>query len=231
MLLDRKKLVETSYFFIADIVEGLDTSLAYARGGFIPNLKNLEDLEGKHSQEQTQLGGYGTSDIWEEEWTKFWESNPFKILGGRDTMRNEPFEERLQTALEENKKLDAFKSKVRRKENEESFLRPEEAFRGYKPIHFYRFKIPEIDLENTAPFERDEDNFPFSQQIFDSEATLEYEIIAEEDLGFELYQWLYEMELNQLVSFTFSIHGFYTNLKNYYEQNKGLSFPNTYRKS
>lgn len=76
MLLDRKKLVETSYFFIADIVEGLDTSLAYARSGFIPNFKNLDDLEGKHSEQQTRLAGDGASDIWTEEWSKFWEGKP-----------------------------------------------------------------------------------------------------------------------------------------------------------
>ena len=208
MLLDRKKLVETSYFFIADIVEGLDTSLAYARSGFIPNLKNLDDLEGKHSQEQTRLAGEGTSDIWTEEWSKFWEDNPIHKF--EDAVK-ESEAETNRRYLEEDKNLQKMISKIIRKENNVSFLRPEEAFRGYKPIIFYRFKIPEIDIMEEGLF---------SMQYYDPEEALEYEIITEEDLGFSIYQWLYEMELNQLVSFTFSIHGFHKNIKNHYDQNK-----------
>lgn len=208
MLLDRKKLVETSYFFIADIVEGLDTSLAYSRGGFIPNFKNLDDLEGKHSEQQTRLGGEGTSDIWAEEWSKFWVGNP--ILKFEDAVK-ESEAERNRRCLEEYRDMKKILAKIIRKENNVSFLRPEEAFRGYKPIIFYRFKIPEIDIMEEGLF---------SMQYYDPEEALEYEIITEEDLGFSTYQWLYEMELNRLVSFTFSIHGYWKNLCAYLDSQK-----------
>lgn len=214
MLLDRKKLVETSYFFIADIVEGLDTSLAYARGGFIPNIKNLEDLEGKHSQEQTQLGGYGTSDIWEEEWMKFWETKPIDLKEMewyREASLEDAIERNYKEMIEEQRNNKKIIAKIIRKENNVSFLRPEEAFRGYKPIIFYRFKIPEIHITEEGLF---------GLQYYDPEDSLEYEIITEEDLGFSTYQWLYEMELNQLVSFTFSINGYWKNLCAYLDSQK-----------
>lgn len=67
MELDREKLVKTSYFYIADIVEGLDTSLAYARGGFIPNYKTFDELRGEHSQQQGRLFN---SDIWAEQYVE-----------------------------------------------------------------------------------------------------------------------------------------------------------------
>ena len=70
MELDREKLVKTSYFYIADIVEGLDTSLAYARGGFIPNYKTFDELNGKHSEQQGRINPSGTSDIWAEQYVE-----------------------------------------------------------------------------------------------------------------------------------------------------------------
>ena len=192
MELNREKLVKTSYFYIADIVEGLDTSLAYARGGFIPNYKTFDELNGKHSQQQGRLFKDGTSDIWTEQWSKFWEQQD------KEYGRLAPIDEKRE------KDITRMLSKVFRKENNVSLLRPEELFRGYKPIIFYRFKIPEMDIMEEELF---------SMQYYDPESSLEYEIISQEDLGFQTFNWLWEMPLDRLVSFTFSLNGFYENIK------------------
>ena len=192
MELDREKLVKTSYFYIADIVEGLDTSLAYARGGFIPNYKTFEELRGEHGQQQGRINPNETSDIWAEQWSKFWEQHDKEH--GRFTPIDEKREKDIKRLI----------SKVIRKENNVSLLRPDELFRGYKPIIFYRFKIPEIDIMEEELF---------SMQYYDPEEALEYEIIGKEDLGFQTFNWLWEMPLDRLVSFTFSIDGFYKNIK------------------